>query len=314
MQPSVPPSPSPRPPPGGYPLLSKGLREGAWVPFLGAGASAGPCLPDGGKLSLDLIKAANLEHPHWYRPIDCKCSCNCDHSVPPLDRAASLLLRVWHPDRTELNSLLHAHFSAGEPRRVHLYLASLPGPRLIFSTNYDLLLERAFLGTPIDVLVLMPGGHNEPPRLVLLQYDSYGHPVASDVDFKYLARTIDPSKRTVIFKIHGSVIPDELDAPLRSGFLISQEDYESALLNIEQFLPPVILAHLDGRQILFLGYGLKDWNVRALLRRLGAYLHPPRGIAVFLRATPADHELWKDQLHICDSDIDEFIGHLENGP
>src|SRR4029450_96939 len=79
---------------------------------------------------------------------------------------------------------------------------------------------------------------------------------------------IDLTTTTVIFKMHGSFLPDT-DA--WDGFVITEEDYVEFLSRVagKSAIPALISAHFHGRSLLFIGFSLLDWNVRTMLRALG---------------------------------------------
>ena len=234
--------------------------------------------------------------------------------MTPLDAVASYYCSQSHQDRQDIDTELESRFSGGEPLKIHRFLAGIESLPLIITTNYDRLIELAFAERhkPVNVLTLVPREVRYQRELVLLQFGANGSLVdhEQDVDPDQLARKIDLGGRTLIYKIHGSVMPTN-DGSLRSRFLITQEDYERALLDLDRFLPPAILEHLDGRKLLFLGYGLRDWNVRALLRRLLRFVSRP-SVAVDRCPTKLDREVWKERLTFLPMDIETFIRALEN--
>src|SRR4029077_9448901 len=70
---------------------------------------------------------------------------------------------------------------------------------------------------------------------------------------------IDLSITTVIFKMHGSIVPknDEWDS-----FVITEEDYVDFLarLSAKLAIPPLFSPCFSERSLLFLGYNLRNWS------------------------------------------------------
>jgi hypothetical protein len=81
---------------------------------------------------------------------------------------------------------------------------------------------------------------------------------------------IDLSITTVIFKMHGSIVPknDEWDS-----FVITEEDYVDFLarLSAKLAIPPLFSPCFSERSLLFLGYNLRNWSLRVVLRNLSRY-------------------------------------------
>src|SRR5262249_3340802 len=79
------------------------------------------------------------------------------------------------------------------------------------------------------------------------------------------ASTQQPS-RPILFKMHGSV--DKVNAG-NDSYLITEEDYVDFLGRAGgSYSPPYVNALMEGKDFLFLGYSLEDWNVRVILRKL----------------------------------------------
>lgn len=289
--------------------IARELASGDYVPFLGAGSSS-PSSPSADALATHLANAAQLSLADT-RPPGCSCQCNCGHSRFSLDSAASyyeMVSRTRASLDSALDSCFQNHARDAQPLKVHRYLADLPAPRLIISTNYDLLIEEALRGKAFDVLVLRPNDYRR-AEFVLLKYSESGEAkYLHDIDPDDLARDIDLEQRTLVYKIHGSIMAHKEGH--RSGFLVTEEDYERALLDIDRFLPPAIIEHLDSRKLLFLGYSLKDWNVRALMRRLLGFVLP-NSKAIMREPTSLESRLWLARnLEIVDMPLDEFVGGL----
>ena len=172
-------------------------------------------------------------------------------------------------------------------------LAEVPVPLLILSAGFDTQIEQAFraAGKPYD-LVIYPADRKDLASAVL--WWRHGDteprtPAPNELD-------IDLATTTVIFKMHGSVRPenDEWD-----GFVITEDDHVEFLSRVaaKSAIPSLFFAHLRDRSLLFVGCRLHDWNLRVAIRSLSRY---------FARRTTAeaDEEIpsWA---------VDEQISELE---
>jgi hypothetical protein len=219
-------------------------------------------MPFGGELAATLAKAA---------------------SYPAADEPADLaLVASWFEhvqgNRRRLNGKLHEAFAVDcAPGLLHERLAAIATTRLYVTTNYDDLLEQAL--APRQPHLIIDRG-DKGLRVVVQSKTSQPVPgpvaegasplsVASTGDDLYELlndpQTKEPS-HPILFKMHGSV--DHADAR-NDCYLITEEDYVDFLgRSSGKYIPPYINALMDGKDFLFLGYSLEDWNVRVILRKL----------------------------------------------
>jgi hypothetical protein len=158
---------------------------------------------------------------------------------------------------------------------LHRLLARLPGElrdrgyerpyQLLITTNYDDLLERAYreAGEEFDLVVYAAHGDH---RGIFLHYppgEAKPRPITVPNEYEGLTLT----DRSVILKIHGACFPDTDD---HDSFVITEDHYIDYLAHPDpaRFFPSTLLREMMHSAFLFLGYGLKDWNVRVILRRL----------------------------------------------
>lgn len=134
-------------------------------------------------------------------------------------------------------------------------------------TNYDTLLEHAFraAGKPYD-LIVYPADRKDVANAVLWWPQGAAEPLVrppNELD-------IDLDATTVIYKMHGTVMreTEEWD-----NFVITEEDYVEFLSRMTRGLavPSLFYPHFRERSFLFLGYSLRDWNLRVVLRNLAKY-------------------------------------------
>ena len=262
-------------------VVVSGLKQGRVVPFLGAGANlcarvegalfnaaATEYLPNGAEL------ARYLADMHGY-------------ALPDLEN----LLRVaQYIEMTEgegpLYDSLRELFDHDYPSTpLHDLLASLPRRlrdrgwtplQLIVTTNYDDLLERAFRAAdePFDVITYMtpsktPG--KERARFLHVPPDGPPTTIEKGTANTYLLPQDDRGNllRPAILKLHGAV--DRLERE-RDSYVITESDYIEYIAgsDVQALIPTTLLAKLRYSNFLFLGYSLRDWNVRAILHQIWA--------------------------------------------
>jgi hypothetical protein len=230
--------------------------------------------------------------------------------------------------RPRLDDLLKTAIGNPEflPNPLHRLLAAVARhkPLLIITTNYDNLLEKAFdvpddrgMAVPYEVVVtqadeLAYADEADSDQLGPEHAGAVWHWVSGqdEPDFRPVMGshlTFDLSERSVIYKIHGSV--PRCDSGWRGGYLIAEEDYARFLGQMQNIIPPAITS-LIGKKVavgcgsrtvplyslLFLGYGMHDWNLRVLLEELqvGRRMAGQEQHYAFMRSLdPMEEELLK---------------------
>jgi SIR2-like domain len=252
-----------------YTQLVREIRRGRVTPFLGAGVNLcgrpeGAVFKVGEWLPSGLELAQHLAQVFAYPP------------ELPID-----LLRVtqWVAvtlGNSALYDELHDIFDWDyRPTEMHRTMASLPAfverekrPEypLIITTNYDDALERALTeaGVDFDLLTYIAAGtdqgkfrHRQPG----------GMTTVIRVPRKYGAVSL--AERTLVVKIHGAVQRRALDQDSDS-YVVTEDDYIDCLTrtDIVELLPSTVVDRMRHCHYLFLGYSLKDWNLRAMLHRI----------------------------------------------
>jgi SIR2-like domain len=216
----------------------------------------------------------------------------------------------------ELHELFDVEFS---PTQIHRVLARLPhwlathespSPhQFIVTTNYDDVLERAFreAGAPFDLLVYMAHGEHR-GRVVLQPPD--GDPVA--ILEPNLAVDLG-SERSVILKIHGAVDRTNAD---RDSWVITEEHYVEYLTqtDISTWMPVAFSQRLQESNLECLGYSLRDWNLRAILRRLRKDRSEGwKWWAVQLESSEVDKWVWtKHDLEILEARLEDYAKGMDD--
>jgi hypothetical protein len=210
---------------------------------------------------------------------------------------------------------LHEVFAGDyRPNKLHRLLAELPGilranggrtcGQLLLTTNYDDVLEQAFAeaAEPVDVVVYeMRRGQQ---RFAHLRPD--GERVVIDDAVTY--RDFALEERSVILKIHGDVDPKE---PARDTFVVTEDNYIDYMAGVRVYdLIPTYLTERIGRsELLFLGYSMRDWNLRVILRQIWAEQDfRTAGWSIQREPSQVDQSFWERQrIRILDVALEDWV-------
>lgn len=274
-----------------YRDLLKRMKRGLIVPFIGAGVSIWHDEEQRRRWEPTLDEEGNYIYPD-FPPSGAELAVHLAHLCgfpgtsfeerSDLAQVASFY-RCRARDRNLQDVLRDIFTAAKKTNGMHELIATAAAdaakskrPMMIVTTNYDRLIEDALLakGIPFDVIV-----HRAPtldcgsPLFHIMRYkheDNKGPEpeVFVGIDATTLEyKKIDPEKRTTVYKMHGSVFSDVA----MDSFVISEEDYLNFMLNMNTrppSIPHVIKSYVGKRSFLFMGYGLKDTNLRMLLHSL----------------------------------------------
>jgi hypothetical protein len=250
------------------------------IPFLGsaasfAGASADGVVPGGADFARLLAEKAGYPGP----------------SSDALTKVAQFLEEI-PADRAFLLDEISATFDDGIPMTYRTalteFLSNLPllhMPRLIVTTNYDILVERTFEGCGVPYLAIshiLKGSRNAGR---LLAYTSLADPLDDDdvlplrkLEERLHALEADDRAPVIIYKMHGTARCAGAAGRLDSVVLTENDYIDFLAQDMLQQIPTPILRALRAHRLLFLGYSLQDWNFRVLLRRLALLQqHAPDG-------------------------------------
>jgi SIR2-like domain len=300
-----------------YGLIAQSLREGHVIPLLGAGVNFG--MRPAGAVYDETESSFLPTGPELSRVLARRCSFPSKEEMDIADLAKVSSYFVDTSARKRLRERLRKVFNRDyEPCDIHTYLASVAAPLLIITTNYDDLTERAFrnAGRPFD-LVVHPTDRKDVEASVLWWRHGQSQPEAVPPNQLF----VDLDKTTVIYKMHGTI--DRVGGDWDS-YVITEDDYVDFLARMtsQTAVPSLFMCHLRMRHFLFLGYGLRDWNLRVVLKNLKGLL--PGGSAVFedeeddlvswaiqYRPSELEVELWRSRrVKIYDVDINEFVKRL----
>ncbi|MGQ0646276.1 MAG: SIR2 family NAD-dependent protein deacylase [Gemmatimonadaceae bacterium] len=281
-------------------------------------------LPTGGELSRYLADA--IEFPS-----------RDPHETGDLSQVASYYLLWRRRDvlQRELRDALDVAGRSPAPLgAAHEYLAEVAKaateePLLIVTTNYDEQMERALRIVKCACDVVAHASVGDASRESALIWHRHGEALPRVVTTRELDRELDPSSRTVLYKMHGALWKD---ARQFDRFVISEEDYTEFLgrMTLGSLVPKTLGEQFQRKEFLFMGYGLRDWNLRTLLWRLrtrapittdpGGGATPltvstedTLGWAVQRGPTQTERDLWlKRGVKVVDMDLAAFVDALRD--
>ena len=256
--------------------LADQIRRGECILFFGAGVHAAP--PEN----------CSWKYPRDIRPLlggdlaeRLAAECGFGKQLPEestrdLQRVSLYFEKTL--GRADLISLLNKHLmSEKEPSPILKMLAGLPFS-IIVTTNYDRLGEAALRGQKKD------------PKVVI--YDPGLDRLTRDI-------TGDPTKeRPLLFKMHGDFDQEE-------SIVITDEDYITFVQRMSDKdafhpVPMTIRFRMQRWSILFVGYSLRDYNIRLLFRTLRWRVDPanfPLSFAIDHNPDPLILKVWQDERH-----------------
>jgi DNA-binding SARP family transcriptional activator len=225
------------------------------------------------------------------------------------------LMQGSGPLYDELHELLA---STPAPTAIHGFFASLPPvlrergapQQLLVTTSYHLALEEAFAaaGVEFDVVTYLAAGRD---RGKFCHFAPGSAPRVIDVPNTY-ATELHPEQRPVILKLHGGI--DR--APERSweSFVITEDDYIDYFPHGElaAAVPVGLAARLKRSHFLFLGYGMREWNLRLVLNRLwGGGPVNYRSWAVAPAPRPIERAFWRSRdVDLLEIPLEDFVDGL----
>jgi hypothetical protein len=280
------------------PLIKEGLEQGLVIPFLGSGASVGVTPQQGLPTAHALASALAVKTSFP------------EEQAPDLATVAKWFEVVAgrRPLYRELRTVFARH--RFQPTALHRYLAGIAAPLLIVTTNYDDLIEQAFeeackpyelvvhttdpaLG---DRLLWWPHGATE-PKLVR----------AGKLD-------IELDQKTVIYQMHGGI---DRTLAERDQYVITEDDYVDFLTRLTNrtAFPSIFAEPFENRHFLFLGYGLRDWNLRVVLNRVQRDLHRALDLtswSIDADPTVLEQRFWQDRgVEVFRMTIEEFLAKID---
>jgi len=250
-----------------YDLIVRRLLRGKVVPVLGAGVNLcerpphlswerGRYLPSGQELADELARYVGQMRIDGYD------LARVSQYVAALEGEGALYEELHHVFDADYPPTLFHRFLARLSRRTR-EAEEVRECMLIVTTNYDDSLERAFAeeGEPYDLVTYIAEGRD---RGLFRHIPAEGEPTVIRVPNEYARLRLD--QRAVIAKIHGAV--DRIHGA--DSFVITEDHYIDYITraDIADLFPVTLTAKLRTSHLLFLGYSLRDWNLRVMLYRL----------------------------------------------
>lgn len=301
-----------------YSLVGELLELGDVVPFLGAGANLcdrpdetswepGRFAPSGGELAQTL--ATQSHYP------------DADFDLLRVSQYVDAVL-----GEGRLYRFLHSVFDSNfPPTSLHRFFARLSGvlrehdrPQLLLlTTNYDDLLERALTeaGEPFDVVWYEAKRGPFQGRFLHRPPEGDIVPIERPNEYTGLA----PGERTVILKLHGAIDRSNVKG---DSYVITEDSYIDYLVggDVGAQIPFSLLERMAESHFLFLGYSMRDWNLRVILNRIwGAQQLDLNSWAV--QRAPAnagarkvEEALWRDRgdVDLLYIPLSEYVARLEH--
>ncbi|MDX6486880.1 MAG: hypothetical protein QOF43_2033 [Gaiellaceae bacterium] len=213
----------------------------------------------------------------------------------------------------ELHGLLRA---SAAPTPVHRFFAALPHllrerglpHQLLVTTSYDLALEQALLDAEeeFDVVSYLASGRD---RGRFCHRDPDGQTRVIDLPNTY-ATELSLERRTVVLKLHGGLG----DAPERETFVVTEDDYIGYLSrgDVGGAIPVALAAKLRRSHFLFLGYGMREWNLRLVLDRIsGGEPLAYRSWAVLSQRRPLERQFWRSRdIDLLEQPLEAYVESL----
>jgi serine/threonine-protein kinase len=286
------------------------LLEGRMVPVLGTGANVlavpgRPPLDTGQSPPAGAELAAHLAGRFGYPA--------ADHVE--LSRV-SQYVAVTHGDGPlwdELHDVLDVDY---EPALAHGLVAALPRllrahaapPLLVVTTGYDTALERSLdeAHEDADVVGYVAAGRN---RGRFWHRAPDGSTTLIEIPNAYADAS--PEKRTVVLRLRGGV--DRTPSRERESFVVTEDDYIGYLDGDAGTIPVAVAARLRRSHLLFLGYDVRDWHLRVLLRRLwGDETGRYRSWAVLAEPDQVERQFWHARgVEVLDAPLHQYLDVLQ---
>jgi hypothetical protein len=295
-----------------YEFITNRLVKGKVVPVLGAGVNLwkrpppsferGACLPSGQELADELAR-------YFLGNVKIE---GCD-----LARVSQYVAAL--AGEGPLEEELHDVFDADcLPTPLHHFLAQLARCvreakkarecMLIVTTNYDNSLERAFEdeGEPYELVTYIARGRD---RGLFRHITADREMTVIRKPNEYVDLWLD--QRTVIAKVHGSV-----DRIHGDSFVITEDHYIDYIARADatSLFPVTLAAKLRTSHFLFLGYSLRDWNLRVILYRLWGEQEGKnfKSWAIQKDPDPIDQAAWDERgVDILSASVEDFVAAVE---
>jgi hypothetical protein len=256
--------------------LVKDIKKGECILFLGTGVHAPP--PEGSHYTYPAEEAPPLggdlaeilaEECNFKRTLP-------EESTRDLQRVSLCFETTRGLGRMKLVDSLNKHLRVGKkPSPALKMLAGLPF-KIIVTTNYDQLLETALGESGKGPVVFVYNPESDKPTPDMIE---------------------DPTEeRPLVFKMHG-------DLNHRDSIVITDEDYITFVQRMSDKdalhpVPQTVRYRMQRWPTLFVGYSLRDYNLRLLFRTLRWRVDPanfPPSFSVDKNPDPLILQVWQNE-------------------
>lgn len=267
------------------------ILDGRCVPFIGAGANVSSVERGYKGLSLGVEVANILATKMELKPAQRKQLEG--FNLMEIAQVLETIIDRQHLVKNVKTILDDRHV---QPSPLLKVIAQMPF-RLIVSTNYDRLLERALDETQKSYKIFVPA--------------------SNEMEYQKLTNDLATYDGLKIFKMHGTFI-DPPSMEEQSSIIITEDDYIDFLGSLgrqgEGGIPNLITAELVNSNLLLLGYSAKDWDFRLLYRSIPKFYQ--RKVFIVMKEDPSN--FWIEYLKyrgfvIFNMDIYDFADQLEQG-
>jgi hypothetical protein len=297
-------------------VLRQMVDEGNVAVFLGSrlpSASAGPGVPSAPLLGNDAL-AASLAERFGMKAEGLDLPAVAQHVYATRGRSDLY---------TTLRQLLKV---SSTPGPVHSFLARFPRMirqlglpkryQLIVSANFDTSLEQAFdeEQEPYDLAVYMASGPDS-GRFVHFPFEGAPEPIREPNSYTRLPIGLEYElERTVIVKIHGVVDSSVGTYRIKDDYVITEDHYIDYLSRspIESLVPIQVLDKLRESHCLFLGYPVRDWNLRVFMKRIWDGSPGATSWAVEPHPDTLEKRLWaQSEVELYGADLGDYVDRIQ---
>lgn len=296
-----------------YKIIADCFRNSSVVPFLGAaasfvGAPADTCLPSGAAFAR--ILADRAEYP--------------GNQTDPLTKIAQYMEEI-PADRNYLLGTIFDRFCGAIHAEYTSALTEFLGriavpliPRLIITTNYDVLVERTLERRRVPYVALSHLMKGPKSGRIFCYSSLREQPGPSNVQtLRQLEEDLlDRGDHILIYKMHGTAWL-RCGSALMDSVVLTENDYVDFFAqDLLNRIPTRILELLRTSRLLFLGYSLEDWNFRVLLRKLQSVQRQnteriQRHWAFLLEPDPVQVKFWENRgVNVYDESLDTMLTSL----
>jgi hypothetical protein len=309
-----------------YADIARELLHGRVVPFIGAGVNRAQrpegatwdpksaFLPDGGELARHLASRFAFEAP-------------LDGDRPDLLRTAQYAAVEKDP-RMLYSALTEVFHHRVQPTDVHRLLARAQRTlrergrscQVIVTSNYDDLMEQALheRDEPFDVVWYQARTkHRLRGRYFHRRWDPRTGRFEQEESALVRSPTTwagaDLSQRATVLKVHGAI---DRQAPDGDSYVITEDDYIEYMTagDVLRQIPSVLLEPMQTGRLLFLGYSLKDWNLRVFFRGIiGRQELDTDWWSVQMDVSEHERRLWStraERVRLFDEPLAQFVARL----